>query len=62
MPYRKVTAIEQICYMLKWGLKNGFQWNWRNEHENDPDHSGRAAAGAGDLEADRRRDKARRRP
>ena len=26
MPYRKVTAIEQIWYLIKWGLKNGFGW------------------------------------
>ena len=62
MPYRKVTPLEQVIYLLMWGLKNGFWWNWRNEHENDYNYSCRAAARAGALEADRRRGKARRRP
>lgn len=32
MPYRRVTYLEQMWYLLKWGLKNGFRWNWREEH------------------------------
>lgn len=51
MPYRKVTTIEQIWYMLKWGLKNGFWWQWREKGENDPDYFGGAARSAGGAAA-----------
>lgn len=60
MPYRKVTTIEQIWYMLKWGLKNGFWWQWREKGENDPDYFGGAARRAAPLDPAGKSCKARR--
>lgn len=35
MPYRRVTYLEICWYMIKWGLKNGFDIGGRKERKHE---------------------------